>query len=173
MSLSLYRTSVPVFVRGLTILSTLLDKGAGHAAEQGLDPSRLIDLRLAPDMFPLTGQVQRASDTAKFAVHRVTGLAAPRFEDNEASFPELQERVAKTIDFLRSVDPAAVEAGKDREITHPSGALLRADDYLLMHALPNFFFHITTAYDLLRHAGVTLSKTDYLGSFAHEDGAAR
>ncbi|MCW2238736.1 DUF1993 domain-containing protein [Azospirillum canadense] len=173
MSLSLYRISVPVFARGLTVLSTLLDKGVAHAAEQGMDPSRLVELRLAPDMLPLTGQVQRASDTSKFAIHRITGLAAPRFEDNETSFPELQERVAKTLDFLRSVDPAAVEAGRDREITHPSGALLRADDYLLMHALPNFFFHVTTAYDLLRHAGVTVGKMDYLGSFADADRAAR
>lgn len=173
MSLSLYRISVPVFVRGLTILSTLLDKGAAHAAEQGIDPSRLIELRLAPDMFPLTGQVQRASDTAKFAVHRLTGLAAPRFEDSEASFPELQERVAKTIAFLRSVDPSVVEAGMDRQVTTPSGAQLKADEYVLMHALPNFFFHVTTAYDLLRHAGVTVGKADFLGSFAHPDGTAR
>jgi hypothetical protein len=165
MPFSLHQASVPVLIRGLQVLSALIAKGAAHAAEAGTDPAALVGARLAPDMLPFSGQVQRASDTAKLSAARLTGTAAPSFADEETSFEELQERVRKTIAYLQGVPEADFEGGEAREITLGSGDSARrfkGDDYLLSFALPNFFFHVTTAYDILRHNGVRIGKRDYL-----------
>jgi hypothetical protein len=161
MSISIHDATVPVFARGFRVLSDLLAK-----AEAQADASALIDARLAPDMLSLTGQIQRASDTAKFAVARVGEVQPPSFEDNEASFADLRKRIAATVAWLESVDPAAIDAGASRTITRKfkdADVNFTAQEYLLQFAIPNFFFHVTTAYDILRHNGVAVGKLDYLG----------
>lgn len=171
MPISMYQASVPVLTRGLGILSTLIEKGAAHAAERKLDPASLVGARLAPDMLPLSGQVQRASDTAKFAAARLTGEGAPSFADEETTLDQLRERCARTISYLDTVRPEAFEGSETRTITfggRDTKLTARGDAYLLGFALPNFFFHLTTAYDILRHVGVAIGKRDYLGRF---DGA--
>jgi hypothetical protein len=168
MSLTMSKASVPAFVRGLTVLSHLLKKGEEHAAQAGMAPDALLGARLAEDMLPLSAQVQRASDASKFTVQRLSGGEAPKFEDNETTFAELQERIAKTIAYLESVDTAQVDAGTDREVSlkfGSFGASFSGESYLLTFALPNFYFHLVTAYDILRHQGVKVGKLDYLGSF--------
>ena len=167
MTPSLYRTSVPVFARAFGNLSAILDKAAAHAEARKIDPSVLINARLAPDMFPLSRQVQSASDAAKGCAARLAGIEIPRFEDTETTFPELQARVAKTVAFLQGVKPAQIDGGEDRTITlklRTREVSFAAPDYLLNFALPNFFFHVTTAYGILRHNGVEIGKTDFLGS---------
>lgn len=166
MPLSMHRASVPVFVRALKVLATLLEKGEAHAKAQGLDPDALVAARLTDDMLPLTGQVQRASDASKGAVSRLTGVEAPAMPDEEVSFADLQKRVADTLAYIQSVDPKAFEGSEDRtvELKLPGGALtFTGEDYLFGFALPNFFFHVVTAYDILRHKGVQIGKLDYLG----------
>ncbi len=168
MSLSMSKASVPAFVRGLNVLSNLLKKGEEHAAQAGVDPEALLGARLAEDMLPLSAQVQRASDASKFAVQRISGGEAPKFEDNETTFAQLQERIANTIAYLESVDTAQVDAGADREVSlkfGSFGASFSGESYLLSFALPNFYFHLVTAYDILRNQGVKIGKLDYLGSF--------
>jgi hypothetical protein len=168
MSLTMSKASVPAFVRGLTILSTLLKKGEEHAAQAGTEPEALLGARLAEDMLPLTAQVQRASDTAKFAAQRIGGSEAPKFADDETSFAQLQERIASTIAYLQSVDAAQLDAGAEREVTlkfGSFGANFTGESYLLSFALPNFYFHVVTAYDILRNQGVKIGKLDYLGAF--------
>jgi len=168
MTLTMSRLTVPVFVRGLRILSTLLEKGEAHAAQAGGAPDALLGARLADDMLPLAAQVQRASDSAKFAAQRLSGGDAPRFADDETTFAQLQARIANTIAYLESVDPALLDAGADRPI-HLDWGRARGDfsgaSYLLTIALPNFYFHVVTAYDILRHQGVDIGKLDYLGPF--------
>jgi hypothetical protein len=168
MALSFYDISVPVFLRGLGQLSHLLDKGLAHAQASGLDPAVLVDARLAPDMYTLAGQVQSASDASKLGTARIAGLTAPSFPDTETTYAELQARVAKTVDYLQSVDRALVDGFEDRAVTMKARGnelSFTAQRYLLQFALPNFFFHVTTAYDVLRHSGVPLGKMDYLGRF--------
>jgi uncharacterized protein len=168
MTLSMYQASIPVFIRGLGVLSALLDKAAIHAEETSMDPGVLVDARLAPDMLPLSGQIQRASDTSKLSAERLSGVASPRFEDNETTFPALQERIAKTIGYLKSIDAALLDGSESRSITLNFGELkpsFTGDRYLLAFALPNFFFHVATAHDILRHNGVKIGKRDYLGSY--------
>jgi hypothetical protein len=168
MSLSLYDVSVPAFSRGLDVLSHLLDKGVAYADEQGLDHSVLIAGRLAPDMYTLTGQVQSASDAAKFGAARLAAITPPSFPDTETSVDELRSRILKTQDFLRSVSPESVEGDEEREIViRPGGRELKftARDYLRGFVLPNFYFHLTTAYGILRNQGVPLGKMDYLRGF--------
>jgi hypothetical protein len=168
MSLTMSKASVPAFVRGLTVLSNLLKKGEEHAAQAGIEPEALLGARLAEDMLPLSAQVQRASDASKFAVQRISGGEAPKFEDNETTFAELQQRIANTIAYLQSVDTAQVDAGADREVSlkfGSFGASFSGESYLLSFALPNFYFHVVTAYDILRNQGVKVGKLDYLGSF--------
>jgi hypothetical protein len=168
MALSFYDISVPVFVRGLGQLSHVLDKGLAHAQASGTDPAALFEARLAPDMFTLAGQVQSASDAAKLGTARIAGITAPSFPDTEASYPELQARVARTIEFLHGVDRAQVDGAEAREIVmkvRGNELKFTAERYLLQFALPNFFFHVTTAYGVLRHSGVPVGKLDYLGSF--------
>jgi hypothetical protein len=167
MTLSMYQASVPVFLHGLKNLSAILDKAAAQAADRKIDPTVLLNDRLAPDMFPLTRQVQVASDHAKGATARLAGLEVPRFEDVEKSFDELQQRLAGVADFVRSVEPAQIDGSEDREITLPIGGrslTFNGQTYLLRFALPNFFFHVTTAYAILRHNGIAIGKRDFIGS---------
>ena len=169
MSLSMYQASVPVFLRGLKILSTLLSKAETYTTEQDNDPAELLGSRLAPDMLSLTGQVQRASDTSKLSGQRLTGVSSPRFEDTETSFAELQERIAKSIAYLETLHPAQFEGSEARSIQLNFGDFkpsFKGDSYLLTFALPNFFFHLTTAHDILRHNGLPIGKLDYLGAFS-------
>ncbi|MFL5337335.1 MAG: DUF1993 family protein [Geminicoccaceae bacterium] len=165
MPLSIHQVSIPVFQRGLETLAALLRKGEAHAQAAGTDPAALIGARLAPDMLPLSGQVQRASDTAKLAAARLTGTEAPSFADEEGTFPELQDRISRTAAYLGSFDAGRFEDSETREITIRPGNAPRSFtgiDYVLTFALPNFFFHVTTAYDILRHNGVAIGKRDYL-----------
>ena len=168
MALSFYDISVPVFLRGLGQLSHILDKGLAHAQATGTDPGTLVEARLAPDMLTLAGQVQRASDASKLGAARLAGITAPSFEDNETRYEELQARVAKTVDFLRQVDRSQVDGFEQRPVVlkvRDTEIQFSAERYLLQFALPNFFFHVTTAYDVLRHSGVPIGKLDYLGRF--------
>jgi hypothetical protein len=166
MPLSMHQATIPALQRGLGVLSSLLDKGAAFAAETGLDPAMLAQARLAPDMLTLTGQVQRASDTAKFAAERLAGFPSPRFPDEEASLDDLQARIQATTNFLQSVPPAQFEGSEARNIVFgpPNSPMtLPGAEYLLGFALPNFYFHVTTAYGILRHLGVPVGKRDFLG----------
>jgi len=164
--LSMYHASVPVFQRMLTALSAILDKAAAHAEAQGIDPAELIQARLAPDMIPLSGQVQIASDSAKGAAARLSGREIPKYPDDEASFEELKARIAKTLDFISSIETGEIDGGEDREVTltlRSGSRQFTGQRYLLHFALPNFYFHVTTAYDILRSRGVPLGKPDFIG----------
>lgn len=166
MAMSMYAASVPVFQHMLRNLSHVLEKGEANAQARKFDPSVLATARLAPDMLPFTRQVLIACDAAKNGVARIAGVEAPKFEDNEASFAELKARIQKTLAFLETVPAAKVDGTEDREITFPVGRdstkTMKAQAYLTTWVLPNFFFHVTTAYAILRHNGVDLGKTDYL-----------
>ncbi|GAA4335333.1 DUF1993 domain-containing protein [Variovorax defluvii] len=168
MALSFYDISVPVFLRGLGQLSHVLDKGLAHARSTGLDPATLVEARLAPDMLTLAGQVQRASDASKLGAARIAGISAPSYEDSETRWEELEARIAKTVEFLKSIDRAQVDGGENRPVVlkvRDTQIEFTAQRYLLQFALPNFFFHVTTAYAVLRHSGVPVGKLDYLGRF--------
>ena len=166
MAMSMYSASVPLFQHMLRNLIHILDKGEANAQARKIDPAVLAASRLAPDMLPFTRQILIACDGAKNGVARISGVEAPKFEDNEASFPELKARVQKTLDFLATVPAAKMEGTEDKDITFPVGRdstrTMKAQAYLGTWVLPNFFFHVTTAYDILRHNGVDLGKTDYL-----------
>ncbi|ANY15022.1 DUF1993 family protein [Bordetella pseudohinzii] len=169
MPISIYQASAPVFVRGLNVLAGLLDKAEAHAQAEGLDPATLVQARLAEDMYPLAGQIQRASDTSKFAIQRLSGVAAPSFPDTEATLDELRKRIADTIAYIKSVAPDKFDGAEGRSISIKLGALqpnFNGPSYLFTFALPNFYFHVATAYDVLRHAGVKIGKLDYLGPYA-------
>jgi len=163
---NLYDTAVPVFEAMLGNLSTLLDKAEAHAAAKGYDPAVLLQSRLAPDMLPLVRQVQIACDAAKFGVARLTGVEAPKFADDEASFDQVKARIAKTRTFVTSVPREAFEGAAARRVEVPSRAKAYVFDgrtFLLQWAMPNFYFHVVTTYDILRHNGVEIGKRDYLG----------
>ena len=169
MKLSMYEASIPLFLHTLENLRSILQKGAEHAEAKKFDASVLVNSRLAPDMLPLSRQVQIASDAAKGAAARLSGTEPPKFEDTESTLPELIARVQKTIDYLRGVTPAQLEGSEDRTITvnTPRAAFTFPGVQYLRHwALPNFFFHVTTAYALLRHNGVELGKADFLGKIS-------
>ena len=161
MSFGMYEASVPVFVASLTNMRGWLDKAA-----QEKDEAALLDARLAPDMRPLPAQYQMASDSGKNALARLTGTEAPSMPDTEASFAELKARCERTIDYLKSFDAASLAGSEEREVvlTFPNGMGYRfvGGEYLARFALPNFFFHVTTAYAILRNAGVSLGKPDFL-----------
>ena len=168
MTISMYAASVPVFKQMLGSLAAVLAKGAAHAEARKIDPSALLTERLAPDMFALTRQVQIASDTAKGAAARLAGVEMPKYEDNEQTFAELAARIEKTIAFLDTIPASAIDGSEERDIvlTMRSGDLhFKGERYLLHWALPNFYFHVTTAYALLRHDGVEIGKRDFLGGF--------
>lgn len=166
MTISMYSASVPVFRNMLGNLSHFLDKAQAHAEAKKFDPAVLIEYRLAPDMLPFKRQVQIACDASKNGLARLSGVEAPKFEDNENTLPELKERIRKTIDYLDSVPRSSVDGCEDKEITFPVGReatrTMKGEAYLLNWALPNLFFHVTTAYAILRHNGVELGKSDYL-----------
>ena len=167
MTLSMYQASVPVFLQGLTSLSAILDKAAAQAAERRIDPSVLLNDRLAPDMLPFTRQAQIASDHAKGATARLAGTEVPKFEDVEKTFDELKQRVSRVTAFVRGFDTAQIDGSEEREITLPIGSntmTFTGQAYLLHFALPNFFFHLTTAYAILRHNGIAIGKRDFIGS---------
>jgi hypothetical protein len=148
-------------------LSALLEKAEAHCAARKIDPAALTSARLFPDMFPLARQVQIACDTAKGAAARLAGVEIPKHEDTEQTFPELRARIAKTLDFIESLPKAKFEGAEDREVVmkmRGEDVKFRGGQYLLAHATPNFYFHVTTAYDLLRHNGVELGKRDFLGN---------
>lgn len=161
MPLSMYQSSIPVLLRGLNNLSAVLKKG--EAQDGG---TALVEARLAPDMFTLAGQVQRASDTAKGCAARLSGAANPSFADEEKTFADLQARIRKTIDFLNSVTREQVDGSEDKPIEFKAGPNVlkfTGTSYLQTFVIPNFFFHATAAYAILRHNGVPLGKLDYLG----------
>ena len=166
-TISMYSASVPVFVKMLSNLDHWLDAATAHAAAKSFDPQVLLGTRLAPDMLPFTKQIQIASDTAKHCVARLSGTAAPKFEDNEATMAELKQRIAKTIDFVQSVPAGQINGSDAKVIEVPmrgkSALTFSGETYLKHWALPNFYFHLTTAYALLRHNGVPLGKPDFLG----------
>jgi hypothetical protein len=167
MSFSMSKASIPVFEIGLGALSAVLDKAAAHAAAKKIEPTVLLQSRLSPDMFPLVRQVQIASDQAKNGTSRLAGVEPPRYEDNETTIDQLKERVAKTLAYLKSVDPRRVDGSADNDITFPLGPTnqgqMKGADYLNHFVLPNFYFHITAAYAILRHCGVDIGKRDFLG----------
>ena len=166
MTISMYQASVPPFVRALNNLAAILEKGAVHAQARKIDEAVLLNSRLFPDMFPLSRQVQIATDTARSGAGRLAGAEFPTYEDKETTFQELVERVRKTIAYLESLTPAQIDGGEDRTITwqsRSSSKSMPGQPYLLSHLLPNIHFHVTTAYCILRHNGVELGKKDYLG----------
>jgi hypothetical protein len=166
MTLSLQQSSVTVYSRLLNQLNATLDKTAAHAEASKIDPAALLDARLFPDMWPFKQQVQAATNHAFRGVARLAGLPIPEITDAAANFADLKQRVAETLTFVEGVDPAALEAGADREITFPMGdqqATLTGRDYFLAFSLPNFYFHLTTAFAILRANGVPLTKDDFLG----------
>lgn len=167
MAVSVYDASIPGLVRGLTNLSAILDKAAAHAAARKFDPSILLQARLFPDMHPLVRQVQIACDTAKGAAARLSVREIPKHEDSETSFAEIQARIRKTLDFVESVTPEAVAGAESRQIVlkFPTNTLnFNGLSYVTQYVLPNFYFHSSIAYALLRNSGVELGKRDFLGA---------
>lgn len=166
MAISMSSASLPVFRTMLGNLSHLLEKGQANAQARKFDPQVLVTYRLAPDMLPFSRQIQIACDAAKNGVARISGVEAPRFEDNEATFEELRARIAKTLAWLDTVPAEKLDGTEDKEITFPVGRestrTMKGEAYLKHWVLPNLFFHVTTAYAILRHNGVDLGKADYL-----------
>ena len=162
----MYQASAPRFANTLGNLAAILDKAQAHCEMRKIDPLVLTGARLYPDMFPFSRQVQIASDTAKGAVARLAGAQIPKYEDTERTFEELKARIAKTVDFVRSVNAERIDGSEEKEIVLPMRSGERRYtglQYLLGHAVPNFYFHVTTAYAILRHNGVEIGKQDYLG----------
>ena len=165
MPISMYQASVPALLQTLNALSKILGKAEEDAAQRKIDPAVLLGYRLAPDMFSLTRQVQVVSDFGKNTVARLAGQEPPKYEDTEKTIGELKARVAKTIAFIQGFKPAAIDGSEGREITIPVGGkprTFKGQDYLVGFALPNFYFHATAAYAILRHCGVKLAKGDFL-----------
>ena len=166
MSLSMYQASVPVFIRALGNLGHILKKAAAHVEQHKIDPSVLLASRLYPNMFPLSKQIQIATDMAKGAVGRLAGVERPVHADNESSFAEFEARIESTLTFLNSIKPEQIDGSEEKSITltmHGKDFPFVGQPYLLHYAIPNVFFHTTTAYDILRHNGVELSKQDFIG----------
>ena len=162
----MYQASVPVFSRALNNLAAILEKAAAHAEARKIDPAVLINYRLYPDMLPLLKQIQIASDSAKGGVARLAGGEPPKYEDNEASIPELIARLRKTVAYLESVKPEQVDGSEDKTVswkTQTTTRTMQGMPYLLNHVTPNVYFHVTTAYDILRHCGLEIGKQDFLG----------
>jgi len=167
MSLTMYQASIPSFVRMLGNLSAILDKAVARAEAKKIDPAIFVNARLAPDMYPLSRQVQIATDIVKGCAARLGGIDVPSYADNETTFAELQARIAKTVTFLQSVSAAQIDGSEERKITLKFGSReinLLGQAYLLDFVFPNFHFHLTTTYAILRHNGVEIGKMDYLGS---------
>jgi hypothetical protein len=168
MSLSMYQASVPVFVRMLDNLSKIFDQAVQYCEEKKIDPSVLVNARLAPDMYPLSRQVQIATDMAKGCAARLAGIKVPVYEDNETTLPELQARIAKTLAFIQSVSAEQIDGSEERTVTlklRGKDVSFKGQPYLLHFVLPNFYFHITIAYAILRHNGLAIGKMDYIGNY--------
>ena len=169
MPVSMYLASVPPILRALTNLRAVLEKAAAHAVAKKIDPAVLINARLYPDMLPFLRQVLIATDNAKGAASRLAGMDPPKYEDNESTFPELVARIDKTLALLQTFKPEQIDGSEDKTISLPLHAktlTFNGMSYLLDYALPNFYFHVTTAYAILRHNGVEIGKQDFLGKFS-------
>jgi uncharacterized protein len=167
MNISMYQASAPRFVNMLKNLSALLDKAQAHADAKKIEPAALLNYRLFPDMLPMTRQVQIACDAAKGAVARLAGIEIPKHDDVEQTFAELKDRIAKTIDFVTSIKPAQIDGSEGKEVVlklRGKEVKFTGMQYLLGFAYPNFYFHVTTAYAILRHNGVEIGKSDYIGN---------
>ena len=166
MPFSMSQAALPVFEINLTALSAILDKAEAFATAKKIDPTVLLHSRLSPDMFDLTRQIQVATDGARRGSARLAGVEPPSYEDNETTIAQLKDRIAKTIAFLKTLDRKQIDAAADREITFPLGGTnkgqMKGDDYLNHFMLPNFYFHCTAAYAILRHSGVDVGKRDFL-----------
>jgi hypothetical protein len=162
----MYQASVPVFARALVNLAVILEKAAAHAEARKIDPAVMIGYRLHPDMLPLARQIQIATDGAKGGVARLAGTEPPKFEDNEATFADLVARLRKTVAYLETIKPDQIDGSEDKTVTWKTQTTTRTMQgmpYLLNHVTPNVYFHVTTAYDILRHCGVEIGKQDFLG----------
>jgi uncharacterized protein len=167
MPFSMSQASLPSFEISLNALSGILDKAAAYAAAKKIDPSVLLHTRLSPNMFDLARQVQVAADNAKNGSARLAGVEPPRDEDNETTIDQLKARLARTVAFLKTLDRKAIDSSAEREITFPMGQItghMNGADYLIHFLLPNFHFHVTAAYAILRHCGVEIAKRDYFGA---------
>lgn len=167
MPLSMHQASAPIFLRALKGLTTVLRKAAAHAEAKGFDPAALLQARLYPDMFPLIRQVQICTDFAKGSMARLAGDEPPAWDDNETTFDDLVARVEKASAYVASFDATRVDGSEDRDITlvrRGQTSVVKGQTYLLDQAMPNFYFHLTTAYAILRHNGVEIGKKDYLGT---------
>jgi hypothetical protein len=166
MTFSIYQASVPVYIRRLEALSAILDKAAAYTSQRKIDPAVIIQARLFPDMLSLARQVQIACCHALRGSARLSGAEPMTLEDKASSFDDLKELIAKTLEFLKRVDAKKMEGMQDREITFPAGdrnMTLNGADYLLHFSMPNFYFHVTTAYDILRNNGLEIGKDDFMG----------
>ena len=166
MSLSMYQASIPVFINGLQNLSDILTTAASYAPTKKIDPSVLIQSRLAPDMFPFVRQIQITTDIIKGGAARLAGIDIPSYADTESTFSELQDRITRTIVFLETITPHQVDGTEHNDITLKVGGKelhFKGQPYLLHFVIPNFYFHITIAYAILRHNGLDIGKADYLG----------
>jgi hypothetical protein len=166
MQISMYRASVPVLARALRNLASVLRRGEAHASARNIDPAVLLAYRLAPDMFPLTRQVQIATDTAKGCVARLAGVDIPVYEDSETTFAQLLDRLERTVAFVESFEPAQIDGSEEKSVTlrmRTGEVSFQGLQYLFEFVLPNVYFHGTTAYAILRHCGVDVGKKDFLG----------
>ena len=166
MTLSMYTASIPAFIRGFNNLSAILTKAESYATTKKIDPSVLINARLFPDMFPLSRQVQIATDVVKGGVARLAGIEVPSYADDEATFEQLQVRITKTIAFIKTIKPDQINGSEDKAITLKVGGNemnFKGEAYLLNFVIPNMYFHITTTYAILRHNGLDIGKGDFLG----------
>ena len=166
MAISMYQASVPQLRKMLVNLTAILTKAEEHVAAKGVDGKILVEARLFPDMFPLAKQVQIACDQVKFGLARLASVEAPKFDDTESTLAQLKERIAKTIAFMDSIQPEQVDGTEAKEIRFSIKEWnfeFVGEQYVLTWVIPNFYFHVTTAYNILRHNGVELGKTDYLG----------
>jgi uncharacterized protein len=166
MTVSMFQASVPPFVRALTNLAAILEKGRAHAHARKVDEAVLLNSRLYPDMFPLVRQVQIATDTARSGAGRLAGAEFPAYEDKETTFEELAARIQSTVTYLQTLQPAQIDGSEDKTISWQSRSStksMQGQPYLFNHLLPNMHFHVTTAYNILRHNGVEVGKKDFLG----------
>ena len=167
MPITMHQTAFPPVIRTLNALSAILDKAAAHCEARKIEPSVLLGYRLAPDMFALTRQIQVATDQAKGMAARLAGVDVPSYPDTESTIDELKVRIAKTVDYVKSFLPEQFAECEDREVTlkmRSGERTFNGRDYAFGFVLPNFYFHATTAYDILRHAGVELGKLDFMGA---------
>jgi hypothetical protein len=167
MPISMYQASVPAFLQTLNALSAILDKAEAFATERKIDPAVLLGYRLAPDMFPLARQVQIATDQAKGCCARLAGVEIPKYADDETSFADLRARIARTLEFVQGFKAGDIDGSEERDIAITAGTRelrFKGQQYLVSFVLPNFYFHATTAYVILRHCGLPIGKRDFLGA---------